>query len=129
MFLFSFYNNNDLFITIYLCGLVFSIILFGLSVMFDSKKIFFLFITATISSIALNINTIPADLVVIFFLTTIFLSKKFEGGLKNKVFLNIMSLLIVIILTISGIFSVLHFIESGDTSSQTFLKQEIPTKL
>jgi len=129
MFLFNFYSNTDVYIMIFLFGLLSSVSLFILSVMFDSKRIFFLFIASAIVSFLLNTQEIPVEPILLFFGFSFWYSKNIQGRVKYKIFFNILSFLIISILTSSGYVSISNFIEKGDKSKQTFLKQEIPTKL
>ena len=129
MFLFNFYSNTDFYIMIFLSGLIISVCLFILSVMFDTKRMFFLFVISAIVSFLLNTQEVPVELIIIFFGVSSYFSKNIKGRLEHKVFLNILSFLVISILTSSGYVSVSNFIEKGDKTKQTLFKQEIPTKL
>lgn len=125
MFLFNFYSNTDLYITIYMGGLVFTAILFALSIMFDSKRILFLFVSSTILCLMINVGTFPMEIILTLFVFVLVVSIKFKGPIKHKIFVNILSFIIGLVLVLSGTFSITHFIKEGDNKDQTFMNKEI----
>jgi hypothetical protein len=130
MFLLNFYSNENDYIVLFLAGVFVSIFLFFLSMSFNSKRFFFLFLSSVIASLMINVNQFPLWLIFIVSVVLIYFSYRFEGGIKYKIFTNLVSIFIFGVLVVSGVFSLRSYLNDSinEYSSNQKIKKNDTSK-
>lgn len=128
MFLFNFYSNENDYIVLFLAGFFVSIFLFFLSMSFDSKRIFLLFISSVVVSLMINVNQFNIFFILFLAITLVYFSYKFNGTIKYKIFTNLVSIFIFGVLAVSGVFSLRSYLADGITDYKKNEQIEKKTK-
>lgn len=128
MFLFNFYSNQNEYLVLFLAGFFISIFLFFLSMSFDSKRLFLLFLSSVIVSLMINVNQFSIWIIAIVAIGLIYISYKFDGGIKYKIFTNLISIFVFGVLAVSGVFSLRSYLNDSINDYKTNHKTELKEK-
>ena len=124
MFLFNFYSNDNDYIVLLLAGFFLSIFLFFLSMSFNSKKIFALFLSTVFISLMINVNKFPLIVIIISTIILLYISLKFSGEIKYKIFTNLVTVFVFGVLAVSGVFALNSYLSDGLENFSSHQKQE-----
>jgi len=124
MFLFNFYSNDNDYIVLFLAGFFLSIFLFFLSMSFNSKKIFALFLSTVFISLMINVNKFPLIVIIISTIILLYISLKFSGEIKYKIFTNLVTVFVFGVLAVSGVFALNSYLSDGLENFSSHQKQE-----
>jgi len=124
MFLFNFYSNDNDYIVLFLAGFFLSIFLFFLSMSFNSKKIFALFLSTVFISLMINVNKFPLIVIILSAIILLYISLKFSGEIKYKIFTNLVTVFVFGVLAVSGVFALNSYLSDGLDNLSSHQKQE-----
>lgn len=124
MFLFNFYSNNNEYLVVFLAGFFISLFLFFLSMSFNSKKIFALFLSTVFISLMINVNKFPLIVIIISTIILLYISLKFSGEIKYKIFTNLVTVFVFGVLAVSGVFALNSYLSDGLENFSSHQKQE-----